>query len=434
MAQNPTQITCSNLFTPGRACSGPTAVVLHEWKSGLENLDHEMCRCLRPRPLTSPACHTSFHYGIGGNCLFRQYVQDEDTAWGFYYIPTPACPVPPCPIVQTCDGIGADQYNSELDGTLPVPVVVVGPDFTANCSVIHVAIATGAAYTGSGLYCIDSPSFSEFAYRCLVQSLCYIFEDNALTPLGYSTLLTHIGELTELDLTQLAIDIQTCLDVVPAPLPPCDCAQTPLAVVDSSSINLTASGTDNHTLTAAAVVSPAAGNQLSSTISGLFVPLAADSTVVTATDTTSINMTAVEAPADTFTLSAVAIISPTAGNQLSVVADGLLVPTYDPVITLAAGNVDVSAQVLAGKQIFIVDADGGAITLTVPPDAVGLRKEIWIKNIDAAALTVNSADLIDGQAAITLDGVIVAGYPFGNNGGEAVHLVWLSTANTWRVL
>lgn len=434
MPQDPVQITCSNLFTPGRACPGPTAVVLHEWKSGFENLSHEMCRCLRPRPLISPGCHTSYHYGIGGNCLFQQYVADADTAWGFYLIPTPACPEPPCPIVQTCDGIGADQYNPEPDGTLPVPVVAAGPDGTANCSVIHVAVATGAASTSSGIYCIGSPQFSEFAYRCLVQSLCYIFETNALVPNGYANLLTHVGELVDLDLDQLAIDIQACLDFVPPPLPPCDCAQTPITVVDTPTVNLTANGVDNHTLTAVVNVSATAGNQLTSDAGGLYVPLPVDTTVIAVTDTAALNLSVVEAPADTWTISGVPVISATPGNQLSIALDGLLVPTLDPVLETGAGNIDVSAQVALGVQAFIVDANGGAVTLINPPDAAGLRKDIWIKNIDGAALTINSADLIDGQAAISLDGVIVGGYPFGNDGGEAVHLVWSSTVNTWRVL
>lgn len=431
---NPVQITCSNLFTPGRACVGPTAVVLHEFTGGMEMLDAEMCRCIRPRPLTSPGCHTSFHFGIGGNCNFHQYVPIADTAWGFYFIPTPVCPEPPCPILQTCDGIGADQYNPEEDGTLPVPVVAAGPDFTANCSVIHVAVITGAASTGSGIYCITSPQFSEFAYNCLVESLCHIFEVSGIIPDGYATLLTHIGELMDLDLDQLAIDIQACLDFVPPPLPPCNCAQTEITVVDSTSINLGVSGVDDHTLTAAVIISPDAGNQLVSQANGLFVALDADTTVVAALDTTSINTTVTEAPADTFTVSSVAIISATAGNQLSIAGDGLYVPTLDPVLETGAGNIDVSAQVALGKQTFIVDANGGDITLTNPPDAAGLKKDIWIKNIDGVALVINSADLIDGQAAISLDGVIVAGYPFGNDGGESVHLVWLTVSNTWKVL
>lgn len=388
MPQNPQQVTCSTLFTPGRDCVGPTAVVLHEFDSGIENLDHEMCRCIRPRPLTSPGCHTSFHYGVSGNCNFRQYIDDTDTAWGFYFIPTPACPTPPCPIVQTCDGIGADQYNPQEDGTLPVPVVAAGGDLTANCSVIHVAVVTGAAQTGSGIYCIGQPNFSPNAYRCLVQSLCYIFEVNGIVPVGYSTLLTHIGELFDLDLTQLAVDIQACLDFVPPPLPPCNCSQTQLAVVDSTSINLGVSGTDNHTLTASVILSPNAGNQISPLVSGLYVPV------------------------------------PT-------------VCVADPVASLAApGNLvlDVTAQLALGKQIFITDINEGNLELTNPPIIACQEKEIWIKNVDDLPMTISSTDLIDGQITITLAGVIVAGYPFGNDGGESVHLVWSSALTTWFVI
>lgn len=286
MPQNPQQVTCSNLYTPGRACAGPTAVVLHEWKSGIENLDHEMCRCLRPRPLTSPGCHTSYHFAIGGNCNFRQYVPLADTAWGFYFVPSPLCPIPPCPVLQLCDGIGADQYNPQESGVLPTPIVAAGPDLTANCSVIHVAIVTGAAQTGSGLFCIGSPNFSEYAYRCLVESLCYIYKTAALVPNGYANLLTHIGELMDLNLDQLAIDIQACIDLVPAPLPPCDCA-TPISpvidnmissqlgglysnftVTDTPTIDLVKTG---NALSANVKVSPNVNNQITAVANGLFV-------------------------------------------------------------------------------------------------------------------------------------------------------------------
>lgn len=460
MAQSPNQVDCSTLFTVGRDCVGPTAVVLHEFKSGIEMLDAEMCRCIRPRPLTSPGCHTSFHYGVGGNCNFRQYVDDADTAWGFYYIPTPACPVPPCPIVQTCDGIGADQYNPELDGTLPIPVVAAGADLTANCSVIHVAVITGAAYTSSGIYCIGSQNFSERAYNCLVQSLCYIFDTNGLTPVGYSTLLTHIGELMDLDLTQLAIDIQACLDAVPPPLPPCDCipTETPITVTDSSTLDLTVSGVNNHTVSGAVRLSATAGNAVTANPDGVYSP------EITGTDTGSVTLTI--SGADNHNIEANVNISATADNALVENPDGLYVPEVvvpepaascllapainlngyqvltseadgtgvgyhryaDPVVTFAGGILDVQARFDVGERIFIMNAPDQELTLINPPDVSCGHKEIWIKNINVGALTVFSADLIDGQASFVLAA------PAPGLSGDSVHLVWSFSDSTWYVL
>ena len=60
-------------------------------------------------------------------------------------------------------------------------------------------------------------------------------------------------------------------------------AQTPLTVVDTNSVNLTASGTDNHTLQADAIIAPAQGaidNSLSILASGLYVPDPTDYMVI----------------------------------------------------------------------------------------------------------------------------------------------------------
>lgn len=459
MAQSPNRVDCSTLFTVGRDCVGPTAVVLHEFKSGIEMLDAEMCRCIRPRPLTSPGCHTSFHYGVGGNCNFRQYVDDADTAWGFYYIPTPACPTPPCPIVQTCDGIGADQYNPELDGTLPTPVVAAGADLTANCSVIHVAVITGAAHTGSGIYCIGSQNFSERAYNCLVQSLCYIFDVNGLTPVGYSTLLTHIGELMDLDLTQLAIDIQACLDAVPPPLPACDCAQTPLSAVDSSTLDFTVSGTDNHTLTGAVKISSTAANSITSNATGIYSP------EITGTNTPSVTLTI--SGTDNHNVQADVNISADIGNTIISNPDGLFssggLPTpyedctsaaplnlngmqylaangdgtgldwyrvSDPVNYQLATTIDVIYNFSIGKTMHLINSLDDTLLLTNPPDATCSQRDLWIKNISQSDLVISSSvGGIDGNSTLTLAGSIPL-----TASGDSVHLVWSSQLDGWYIL
>lgn len=107
------------------------------------------------------------------------------------------------------------------------------------------------------------------------------------------------------------------------------CAQTPITPVDTNSIDLTVSGTNNHTLQADVKLSVTAGNQASINATGLFVPTPAINTCadvrtcISALDTSSIDMSVNPANGQ---ISAVAIISPTAGNVLQINLDGLYVP------------------------------------------------------------------------------------------------------------
>lgn len=101
-------------------------------------------------------------------------------------------------------------------------------------------------------------------------------------------------------------------------------------VQDSPCIALTGDGSGGSPLTAAPVISGTAGNQITCSSDGLFVPAAAAATVTVA-DTPCINMSgdgSVGTP-----ISAVPTISPTAGNQLSCAGNGLFVP--EPTIDIA---------------------------------------------------------------------------------------------------
>lgn len=111
--------------------------------------------------------------------------------------------------------------------------------------------------------------------------------------------------------------------------------QEPLVVVDSPSVNLGVSGNYDHTLTADVIISPTTGNQLSILGDGLYVPTPAATaqTPVTVVDTTSIDFTA--SGTDNHTVTGVVKISATADNQLSILADGLYVPS-SPTLPLAA--------------------------------------------------------------------------------------------------
>jgi hypothetical protein len=410
----PVQIPDVVLFTPGRACAGPLAIVLHEWHSGIESLDAAMQFCPRRRPAQSPGCHTSYHYGIGGSCQFHQYIDNADTAWGFGLSPV-TCPTPPCPpdACSLCTGLTADQYNPDLDGNPPVlPVWAVGPDGTVNCAVKHVAVTNlfpTNQSLGSGPCCLPDAK----AYRCLVESLCYIFQTADIVP-SQSTLLVHCNELICLDIDQLVEDILACINTPPPPGLPCNCAPTAeqfcatLATLPvSQSPTLLVLGDDCQ-----------------------FHPTA-DAFNVVAADTPSIDTTVVEAPPNTFTISADAIISPDAGNSLSIHANGLYANRGELIVApiLNAGVIDPTS----GTDVYVYSSVGvGAATLVDP--VAGEKNDLWIKNISASVFSVAAASLIDGVGVIALDGTVPAGYPFGNNGGEAVHLVYDFANTTWYVL
>lgn len=403
----------SLLFTPGRDCEGPTAVVLHEYKSGLEMLDKEMDRCLRPRPLCSPGCHTSFHYGVGA-CHLHQYIDLEDTAWGFWFEPTPACPVPPCPVVQECDGIGPEQYNPDFDGNPATPDVTASETCQdANCSVIHVAVITGTTTVSDGIFCINSPTFSESAYRCLVQALCEIFDAAGLTPVSGTTLLTHIGELVNVDVDQLAIDILACLNAPIPPLPPCDCipVETPNTVTDTATINFTASGTYNRNITGSVNLSATVGNQITVNPDGLFVAAGAE-TPITVVDTPSVNLTA--NGVNNHTLQADVIISPDAGNILTLQPNGLYTPHSVSLVIVPFTGSNPAIDSTQG-DVFLYTGAVDPVKVLAEPD-VGDVNHLWVVNNGSSSLTVDGDGFdIDGNPTKT---VLI---------GESFQFLWTGT-------
>lgn len=363
-----------DLFTAGRSCAGPLVVVLHQYQAGLEMLDLQMQSCPRPRPAQSPGCHTSFHYGVDG-CKVHQYVDLANTAWGFYLIPPP-CPEPPCPVIQTCDGIGADQYNTLPDGSTVTPPPNTGTDGTPNCQVIHVAVVRGINSYGDSIFCFDSPAFDGRAYDCLVTSLCAIFTAAGLVPDAETNLLVHIGELVGLDTVQLALDIIACQEAPGPVLPDCNC-DPGITVLDTTSVNLGVTGTQ---ITASVIASPTTGNALTITGSGLYVPVALAVSTIT-----------------------------NAGA------------TIDP----ATADVFVYTGVGADSQQVLSPAAGG-------------RNNIWVKNISLGNLTltfaaVNGVDNSPGGSLI-IEPQSVGAYPFGNDGGEAAQLVYVASLDTWVVV
>lgn len=447
----------SILFTPGRACGAPSAVVLHEYSSGVEALDAQMRVCPRRRPAQSPGCHTSYHYGIGGACNFHQYVAQGDTAWGFG-ITQPTCPTPPCPPTpcESCTGEDADQYNSALDGTPPTPDVTVGADLTVNCSVIHVAI-TGVPPFQSDLDCChfwEDPQ----TYNCVLRSLCEIFTEAGLTP-DMSTLLVHCGELMCLDLEKLITDLEAfdctvtpvspCINCPPGPTGPQGPAGIVAGVNDTDTIDMVLNGANEvQGNVKLALVNPYTNfiTAQAGTTSGIFAA---------AVDSFSISLTG---NATTGLVQADLIVDPVACNLLQVtelggvkvcliadscaslpnlrtglVANRVLGANSDTgaaewkTTNIRVGSVTSPANIGGGSiydqynVLLLNDATDEGTTLVAPANSC-TPTDFYIKNIGAQPARVVSADLIDGQATHTL-----AQWEF-------IHVVWSPVGTTWYII
>ncbi len=104
---------------------------------------------------------------------------------------------------------------------------------------------------------------------------------------------------------------------------PASVTETPLTANDSTSIDFTTSGTSNHTITASVKLNPSLSNLIQSTGSGLLVTASSVQDPITPIDSPSIDLTVTGGSGHT--LRADAIISPTAGNALQLLSNGLFV-------------------------------------------------------------------------------------------------------------
>lgn len=446
------------LRTVGRTgCDGPLAVVLHAWDSGIEQLDSAMSLCPRPRLLCPKTCHQSFHFGIGGACNFHQYVDIDDTSWGFYSA-VPTCPEPTCPEDEcaSCTGLTVAQYNPDVDGNPPtLPAFVADDCDTANGCVIHVALTNlypTNQQMGSGLCCDKALP----GYICAVQSLAWIFTEADLDP-STTTLLVHCNEHNCIDIDVLVEDI-IAYQNQPAPVPPdCRCTATTLAPaalcavladLDTSlSAGTLALGPDCEFHPLPDSLTNCAGVDL---VPGVAVIAKADitgaATVVSASFTPlalsggGCPVKQVAPDCDDETILPVSasekgniVLTPgTAGSVTWARADFISDRSY------AGPTIDISASdVLANGPTFIFTSIGGTGTSVAISDLGGTctGKHLWIKNGTNSILTITHADPIDGSLnPITLDPVNAGAYPFGNDGGEAVHLIWNDVAGGWYVL
>lgn len=102
-------------------------------------------------------------------------------------------------------------------------------------------------------------------------------------------------------------------------------SETPITEIDSTSINITTSGTSNHTITADIILDPSLLNIAQITANGLLVSSTLVQDPITEIDTMSVNLTV--SGGTGHTLRADVNISPNANNGLTLLSNGLFVDT-----------------------------------------------------------------------------------------------------------
>lgn len=135
--------------------------------------------------------------------------------------------------------------------------------------------------------------------------------------------------------------------------------ETPLIVVDSTTLDLSNSGAFGHTITGDVKISNQAGNQITIQPDGLYTP-ATPPTVLGVADTACINMSISGLPGSQV-ITADPIISPTAGNVLQCTLNGL----YVNVCAQLAAATNIGPAIPG--QTFLIGKDCNAYTIPVTP-------------------------------------------------------------------
>lgn len=168
-----------------------------------------------------------------------------------------------------------------------------------------------------------------------------------------------------------------------------------LTVNDTQSINLTASGLHNHTLSADVKISATVGNAASIAVDGLYVnPASITETALIATDSTSINFTQSGVNGHTFTGDV--ILNPSLTNILQSTPSGLLVSSsliQDPITPIDTESINLTITGTSGHTLradAVISPNGGNILQLL---ANGLY-------VDSSATTPNAWDLL-GNAGTT---------------------------------
>lgn len=133
--------------------------------------------------------------------------------------------------------------------------------------------------------------------------------------------------------------------------------ETPLTVVDTATVDLTSSGAFGHTLQADVKISAFPGNEIVALVDGIYAP----DVGIVVSDTACLDLNIVEAPPGTFTLSGSPIISPNPGNTISCAGNGLFVPAGAVTDTIIIG-VDTPCF-----DITVVEAPADTFTISGSP-------------------------------------------------------------------
>lgn len=171
----------------------------------------------------------------------------------------------------------------------------------------------------------------------------------------------------------------------------------PIIANDSASLDFTVSGSDLHTITGTVKVSSTLGNAITIDGTGLYVPSIPP---IIATDSASIDFT-VSAP-NSHTITGVVKLSSTAGNILSVDGTGLYVPDNSNVYTAGTG-IDITSGVISSTLVPITSYDelsdipifSNGITKT------GTATKLGGTLVENTTITLNTYDLNITGAGLT---------------------------------
>lgn len=171
--------------------------------------------------------------------------------------------------------------------------------------------------------------------------------------------------------------------------------QTPVTVNDSSSIDLTASGLDNHTLTGSIKVSTQAGNIVVINTDGLYVPTpgSISETPLSVVDTNSIDFNT--SGTSSHILTGSVKISTSVGNALQVQPSGLFVPNSNSGISSyfqVLEKYEFSPNTVLAGTYFNTSSNGGTYFVQVPTGltcTLALAKLRITEGVAASNITFN---------------------------------------------
>lgn len=117
--------------------------------------------------------------------------------------------------------------------------------------------------------------------------------------------------------------------------------ETPFTATDTSTIDFTTSGAFGHNLTGVVNVSGTLGNEIVVLPDGLYAP-APTAVVLSAVDTTCLDLNVTQAPPGNFVITGAPVISPNPGNSISCAGNGLFVPAAAAQTPVTLTPVDTS--------------------------------------------------------------------------------------------